>query len=81
MLELYQMLGCPFCQKVRIKLDELGLDYICRTAPRGSKQREFMVKIGGKEQVPFLIDVSKNLAIYESDYIINYLEENYRIIK
>ena len=79
MLELYQMLGCPFCQKVRTKLDELGLDYICRTAPRGSKQREFMVKIGGKEQVPFLIDVSKNLAIYESDDIIKYLENNYKI--
>lgn len=79
MLELYQIIGCPFCQKVRMKLDELGLDYICRTAPRGSKQREFMVKIGEKEQVPFLVDASKNIAMYETNDIIQYLEENYKI--
>jgi len=61
-----------------MKLDELGLDYICRTAPRGSNQRELMVKLGGKEQVPFLVYQAKNIAMYESSDIIKYLEENYK---
>jgi glutaredoxin len=59
---------------VRQTLDDLGLDYICRTAPKGSKQREIMVKLGGKEQVPFLVDQAKGVMMYESEEIIKYLE-------
>jgi glutaredoxin len=78
MLELYQKESCPYCQKVRAKLTELDLDYICRNVRDGnSKKTELLVKLGGMAQVPFLIDTDKNVAMYESDDIVKHLEKNY----
>jgi glutathione S-transferase len=77
MLELYQREDCPFCQKVRVALNDLELDFISRISHTGSAQREFMLKLGGKAQVPFLIDQEKGLALYESDAIVEYLYNTY----
>lgn len=80
MLELYQFESCPFCQKVRQKMTELDLDYICRNVPKGSDSRELLRELGGKEQVPFLVDNSSSdevVMMYESENIVEFLEENY----
>ncbi len=78
MLELYQKEGCPFCQKVRARMTELDLDYICRNVRDGSKKEDMLIKLGGKVQVPFLVDSDKGVAMYESDDIVKYLEKNYK---
>jgi|LakMenEpi03Aug12_release.lakeMendotaPanAssembly.Ray.scaffolds.fasta_scaffold163367_1 glutathione S-transferase len=77
MLELYQREDCPFCRKVRVVLNELELDYICRISHTGSKQREIMLKLGGQPQVPFLVDQDKGILLYESDAIVEYLHKTY----
>ena len=77
MLELYQKEECPFCQKVRVALNDLELDFISRISHTGSAQREFMLKLGGKAQVPFLVDQEKGVMLYESDAIVEYLYANY----
>ena len=77
MLELYQKENCPFCKKVRDVLNELELDFICRISTSGTPQREVMLKLGGQAQVPFLVDQSRGVMMYESDDIIAYLRENY----
>lgn len=77
MLELYQFEGCPYCAKVRAKMTELELDYIVRNVPKGSEKRSFLVNLGGKEQVPFLVDQQRGVRMYESQDIIDYLEEYY----
>lgn len=77
MLELYQREDCPFCRKVRVALNELELDYICRISHTGSQQREIMLKLGEKPQVPFLLDQEKGVMLYESDAIVEYLYANY----
>jgi glutaredoxin len=50
MLELYQKEECPFCHKVRVALNDLELDFICRISKAGSAQREVMMKLGDKPQ-------------------------------
>ena len=70
MLELYQKEECPFCHKVRVALNDLGLDFICRISKTGLAQREIMLKLGGKSQVPFLVDQEKGVMLYESDDIV-----------
>jgi glutaredoxin 2 len=45
--------------------------------PDGSIRRKELIKLGGKEQVPFLVDTEKNVKMYESEDIINYVRENY----
>lgn len=78
MLELYQKESCPFCHKVRTKMTELDLDYICRNVRDGSsKKAALLTKLGGMVQVPFLIDSDRDVAMYESDDIVKYLEKHY----
>ena len=78
MFELYQFEECPFCVKVRAKLTELGIDFICRQAPHHlPEKRKRVIEIGGKNQVPLLVDKENNVVMYESDDIIEYLEKRF----
>ena len=78
MLELFQKETCPYCQKVRMRMTELDLDFVCRNVPNeNSPKAALLKKLGGEFQVPFLVDSDNNVAMYESDDIIKYLEENY----
>jgi len=78
MLELYQKEGCPYCQKVRAKMTDLDLDYICRNVrDDDSAKATLLAKLGGEVQVPFLVDTDTDVTMYESGDIIKYLQENY----
>ena len=35
---------------------------------------ESLIKLGGKRQVPFLVDTDRNIQMYESNDIIEYLK-------
>jgi glutathione S-transferase len=83
MLELYQAEDCPYSESVREKLTQLGLSYIIHN-PRlhgGEVQNEQthdeLLAIGGDDQIPFLVDHQNNKTLYESDDIINFLDEEY----
>ncbi|WP_246999373.1 glutathione S-transferase N-terminal domain-containing protein [Halosolutus gelatinilyticus] len=86
MLELYQAEGCPFCAKARQKLTELGVSYVAHN-PRlpgeeggdvlNEQTYREMTELGGQDQIPFLIDTDREEALYESDAIVDYLEEHY----
>ena len=77
MLELYQFEQCPYCKKVREKLTELNLDYIYRNVQTGTRKRGILITLGGKDQVPFLVDQDKEVYMYESEKIIEYLDKTY----
>ncbi|MCB0338175.1 MAG: glutathione S-transferase N-terminal domain-containing protein [Bdellovibrionales bacterium] len=77
MIELFQFESCPYCRKVREKLESLEVDYICRPLGRKGRNREELLKIGGKVQVPFLVDNERSLRLYESEDIIEHLELNF----
>lgn len=77
MIELYQKEDCPYCAKVRGVLTDLHLDWVSRTAPKGAKQRQRLLELGGKEQVPFMVDTETGIMMYESDNIIQYLRQHY----
>lgn len=77
MLELYANPSCPYCLKVMGKMTELNLDFIFRSHKYENAKESWGFKIGGKTQVPLLVDQSRNIVMYESEDIINYLEDNY----
>lgn len=83
MLELYQAEDCPHSERVRDKLLDLGLSYVIhnpRTAHGDVKNQqtlEEMEHIGGRDQIPFLVDHRRSVEQYETDDIIEYLEEHY----
>lgn len=79
MIKLYQFDSCPYCQKVVRSMEQLklkaGKDFELVEASRNTKGRDEVVKLGGKSQVPFLVDGAKKL--YESDDIIAYLKQKF----
>lgn len=77
MLELFHFEDCPYSLKVRRKLEALDLSYISHPSPRGSVKREFLKKFVSELQFPLLVDVEKNVFMFESDDICNYLEKTY----
>ncbi|MGB9964712.1 glutathione S-transferase N-terminal domain-containing protein [Halobacterium sp. CBA1126] len=85
MLELYQSEGCPHCAKVREKLSELGVSYVVHNPrlPGGeggdvTNERTYEeLTNGGEDQIPYLVDTAREEALYESDDIVDYLDEHY----
>ena len=85
MLELYQSEGCPYCATVREKLSELGVSYVSHN-PRlpgdegGDVTNEVTydeLTAGGEDQIPYLVDTDRGVTMYESDDIVEYLEDHY----
>jgi glutathione S-transferase len=83
MLELYQAEGCPFCENAREKMTELGLSYVIhnpRSAEgeqRNAGTHEELQTLGGEDQIPFLVDHQRGETIYESDDVVDYLDDHY----
>lgn len=73
MINIFILPTCPYCHKVMDFMDEKGIAYnkIDITNP---EKEEVLIKIGGKRQVPFIIDKEHNVEMYESDNIIEYLK-------
>ena len=77
-LKLYETVGCPYCDKVKEKLDELGLDYESVMVPRAHNDRTEVEEVSGQTGVPVLSDPGNDIqGMAESDDIVQYLEETY----
>lgn len=77
-IELYQRENCSFSHAVRNKLTHLGLDFVAHSVPNGQPlKHEQLVKAGGKDQVPFLIDHTSGIKLYDSSAILAYLDKSY----
>jgi len=72
---LFQKERCPYCQKVRQFMAEKGLSFVLVNAEEGAPAQDVLEKLGGKKQVPFLVDLSTGDMMYESDDIVNYLDQ------
>ncbi|MFB6132514.1 MAG: glutathione S-transferase N-terminal domain-containing protein [Halanaeroarchaeum sp.] len=77
-LELYVQPGCPYCEKVQDKLDELGLDYEEHTVSRLRFRRDEVEELSGQKGVPVLVDPEHGVeGMAESADIVEYLDETY----
>lgn len=77
-IELFQREDCPSSHAVRNHLTRLGLDFVAHTVPDGDAlKHDQLVKAGGKDQIPFLVDHTSGVKLYESQAIIAYLAKAY----
>jgi glutathione S-transferase len=77
-LKLYELSGCPYCEKVKRTLDELDLDYESVMVPRSHSDRTEVKEISGQTGVPVLVDPDNDVdGMPESDDIVAYLQEAY----
>ena len=73
MLELFILETCPYCKKVISFLEQNNMEFK-KIDIANKESEESRIKIGGKRQVPFLVDSERNIQMYESNDIIEYLK-------
>ncbi len=71
MMELFVTEWCPYCVKVKDEIKKLNIENQV-TIVDAKDNMDRLIKLGGKRQVPFLVD--GNTKMYESNDIINYLK-------
>ena len=77
-ITMYELPGCPYCAKVRAKLDELDLEYDVIEVPRSHDERTQVQEVSGQTGVPVITDEANGVeGMAESDDIVEYLEETY----
>lgn len=77
MLTLYYKPTCPFCQRVLGEIEDIGVKVNLKDIATDEAVLAELIEKGGKKQVPFLIDDEKDVSMFESGDIIDYLHENY----
>ncbi len=75
-LELFKRDSCPYCVKVQMFIEELGVEDQIEQLDisKDPSARKRLIEVGGKQQVPCLFIDGKPL--YESSDIINWIDMN-----
>lgn len=77
MLTLYSSSSCAFCQRVLQMAENLKIDLDIKDIYADETARLELIEKGGEEKVPYLVDTDKNVSMYESSDIIEYIRNNY----
>lgn len=76
-LTLYELDGCPWCIKVKEKLDDLDLEYESVWVEALHSKRNEVKRVSGQRRVPVLVDDERGVTMPESANINAYLEATY----
>ncbi|MDG5819419.1 glutaredoxin domain-containing protein [Natronococcus sp. A-GB7] len=77
MIELYQLEGCPYCETVADRLEDLGVDYESVWVEALHSERNEVKRVSGQRGVPVVVDDSYGVTMAESERILEFLEANY----
>jgi glutathione S-transferase len=72
-IELYQAEWCPHSRAVRMRLTELGLDFVARQVAAEPDQRTELEAATGSREIPVVV-VEDGTVIAGEDEILDYLE-------
>lgn len=76
-ITLYQLDGCPYCEKVADRLDELDVEYETVWTEALHSKRNEVKEVSGQRGVPVLVDEERGVTMAESDRILEYVEQSY----
>ena len=77
MLTLYYRPTCPYCQAVLGEIEALSIKMTLKDISADSALIDELIALGGKKQVPYLVDSGRGEKMYESQDIIAYLQRHY----
>lgn len=77
MLTLYYKPTCPFCHRVIQMAENLKIELDLKDVSEDELAMNELLEKGGLRQVPYLVDTDKNVAMYESSDIIDYMRVIY----
>ncbi|PSQ36127.1 NrdH-redoxin [Halobacteriales archaeon SW_10_66_29] len=76
-ITLYQLDGCPYCERVANRLDELKISYESIWVEPLHSDRDEVERVSGQRAVPVLIDDRFGVTMAESDRILEFLNTTY----
>jgi glutaredoxin len=76
-LTLYQLDGCPYCEKVADRLDELDIVYDSVWVEALHSRRDEVKRVSGQRSVPVLVDDDRGVTMAESERILEFIETTY----
>jgi glutathione S-transferase len=76
-LELWNYEASPYCRMVRERLGQLGIGYVSHNLARKSPKRAAFKHRFGREQFPYLFDPNTQVGMFESQTILQYLNDTY----
>jgi len=76
-ITLYQLDGCPYCEKVADRLDELDVDYDTEWVEAMHSGRNEVKEVSGQRGVPVIVDDATGVTMAESDRILEYVNSSY----
>ncbi|WP_049996742.1 glutaredoxin family protein [Halococcus sediminicola] len=76
-LTLYRLEGCPHCEYVVDRLDELDLDFESIWVEGLHSKRDEVKRVSGQRDVPVLIDDERGITMSESERIVEHLDRSY----
>lgn len=74
---LYRLEGCPHCEQVVDRLDELDLDFESIWVEALHSKRNEVKRVSGQRDVPVLVEDDRGITMGESDRIVEYLDTSY----
>ena len=74
---LYRLEGCPYCEFVVDKLEELDLEFDSVWVQGRHSRRNEVKAVSGQRQVPVIVDEAYGVTMAESARIFEYLETTY----
>lgn len=74
---LYQLDGCPYCELVVDKLEELNVEFDSVWVEGLHSKRNEVKEITGQRQVPALVDDEYGVTMSQSGQIVEYLDVTY----
>jgi glutathione S-transferase len=77
MVTLYRLEGCPYCEHVVDRLEELDVDYESVWVEGLHSKRNEVKKVSGQRQVPVIIDEDRGVTMAESERILDYLDRTH----
>ncbi|APX98230.1 glutaredoxin family protein [Natronorubrum daqingense] len=77
MVTLYRLEGCPYCEFVVDRLEELAVDYESVWVEGLHSRRNEVKRLSGQRQVPVVVDDERGVTMAESEHILEYLDSTY----
>jgi len=74
---LYRLEGCPYCEFVVDKLEELDVDYDSVWVEGLHSKRNEVKAVSGQRQVPVVVDEEYGVSMSQSARIFEFLETTY----
>ncbi len=76
MITLYINPACPYCRTAVTAAQELHVPLTLKDVNDAGVPEE-LVRLGGKKQMPYMVDDEHGVSMYESAEIVKYLHDTF----